>query len=486
MEQTERYIVAVDLGSSKMALSVALVNGDDVQILYYKERPSEGIRYSSVLNVTKAYNVFKDMILEAEEELGIKITQVVVGMPKYPVLQVVNTARETDRGEDADITREDVENLKRFAQNNYPLEDDKRLIYGAVAQSFSDGENFQVLEDDIIGMTGDVLEGNFKLFIGKKVYLDKIDQMMNKLGVPASRKYFTADTTARVVLTQAEMESGVALVDFGGGCTSVSIYYGNIMRHYSSIPFGGGNITEDITNECQLSSHLAENIKLAYGACLPEKLQSMSEKIIHIRSNSADPDSQLPVKYLSEIITCRVEEILMAIFYEIEKSGFADKLRSGIVVTGGVAQTANLGNLIYDLSGYKSRVGYPLRKFSFKGCDGIADTSATSAVGLIMAAKEDLGVACAIVSSDYASVLLNAEAEPKPEVNEMPGTVEPAEVVAETVEPAEAGNKEEDKKAEEKKKEKEKKPKKRMGWGDGFKKTIFGIVKSGSDEDDRA
>lgn len=115
MEQTERYIVAVDLGSSKMALSVALVNGDDVQILYYKERPSEGIRYSSVLNVTKAYNIFKEMILEAEEELGIKITQVVVGMPKYPVLQVVNTARETDRGEDADITREDVENLKRFA-----------------------------------------------------------------------------------------------------------------------------------------------------------------------------------------------------------------------------------------------------------------------------------------------------------------------------------------------------------------------------------
>ena len=68
----------------------------------------------------------------------------------------------------------------------------------------------------------------------------------------------------------------------------------------------------------------------------------------------------------------------------------------------------------------------------------------------------------------------------------MPGTVEPAAEVVETVEPEEAGYKEEDKKAEEKKKEKEKKPKKRMGWGDGFKRTIFGIVKSGSDEDDRA
>ena len=107
------------------------------------------------------------------------------------------------------------------------------------------------------------------------------------------------------------------------------------MRHYSSIPFGGKNITHDIKTECQISEALAENIKLAFVACMPEKLQSLSDKIIHIRSNSAEPDKQLPVKYLSEIITARIEEIIMAILYEIEKSGFADMLRSGIVVTGG-------------------------------------------------------------------------------------------------------------------------------------------------------
>jgi cell division protein FtsA len=96
---------------------------------------------------------------------------------------------------------------------------------------------------------------------------------------------------------------------------------------------------------------------------MPEKLQSLSDKIIHIRSNSAEPDKQLPVKYLSEIITARVEEIVMAILYEIENSGFADMLRSGIVVTGGCAKTANLGSFIFDLSGYKVRTGYPKMVF---------------------------------------------------------------------------------------------------------------------------
>ena len=397
MDIKDRHIVAIDLGTSKIALTVAKVNGSDVQIVYYKETPSSGIRYSSVFNATKVAEPLSKAIKAAEEELGIKITQAVVGMPKFPVRQETSTGKVQDRGMDKDITADDIADLKDFAQSLYPLQDPvKEAIYGAVAQSFSDGENFQIIENDIIGMTSDSLEGNFKIFIGKKTDLDRIDTVMNKIGVSPMRKYFTADSTAKVVLSEAEMENGVALIDFGGGCTSVSIYHGNIMRHYASIPFGGKNITSDIKSECQISDELAENIKLAFGACMPDKLQSLSEKTIHIRSNSAEPDKQLPVKYLSEIITARVEEILMAILYEIEQSGFADMLRSGIVVTGGCAGIANLGNFIYDLSGYRCRTGYPRPVFSFQGCEDIAETSATASIGLIMAATEEQAVSCAV------------------------------------------------------------------------------------------
>ena len=321
-------------------------------------------------------------------------------MPKYPIRQETNTGKLQDRGADTDITAGDIASLKAFAQDLYPLQDEKEAVYGAVAQSFSDGENFQIIEDDIVGMTSDVLEGNFKIFIGKKSDLNKVDTAMTKAGIAAMRKYFTADSTAKAVLHESEMENGVALIDFGAGCTSVSIYHGNIMRHYASIPFGGNNITHDIKTECQISEPLAENIKLAYGACMPEKLQSMSEKTIHIRSKSAAPDKQLPVKYLSEIITARVEEIMMAVLYEIHKSGFADMLRSGIVITGGCARIANLGSFVYDLSGYKVRTGYPKNIFSFQGCDGITDSSAATSIGLILAAKDDQTVSCAIAGEE--------------------------------------------------------------------------------------
>lgn len=396
MTNIEKHIVSIDLGTSKIAITVAQVEGSDVQIIYYKENPSAGIRYSGVYNVAQATEALQKAISSAEEELGIKITQAVVGVPKYPIKTEVAKQTITDRGETTDITTEDVEELKSFALSTYPhIDTNNEAIFGAVAQSFSDGENFQIIENDIVGMTSDVLEGYFKIFIGKQNDLKKINLVMERAGVIPVQKFFTADTTAKAVLYESEMETGVALVDIGAGSTSVSIYEGNVMRHYASIPFGGKNITDDIKNESEITERLAENIKLAFGACMPEKLLSLSEKVLHIRSINGDGDKTLPVKYLSEIITARVEEIIMAILYEIEKSGFADMLRSGIVITGGTAQIINISNFIHDISGYKVRTGYPKQLFSCSGCSGLSDTSAATSIGLIQAAR--YGLNCAIV-----------------------------------------------------------------------------------------
>lgn len=420
MEMTDRHIVAIDLGTSKLAVTVAKVTGSDVEIIYYKESSSDGIRYSSVSNVTRVAESITKAVKEAEEALGIKITQAVVGMPKFPVRQESNTAKVEDRGYATDITLEDIEELKSFAQNSYPLEHpDKESIYGAVAQSFSDGENFQIIENEIIGMASDTLEGNFKIFIGKKRDLYNIDTAMTKAGIAPTRKYFIADSTAKAILTDSEMENGVALIDFGAGCTSVSIYHGNIMRHYASIPFGGKSITNDIKSECLISERLAENIKLAFGACMPEKLQNLSEKVIHITSNTIDPDKQLPVKYLSEIITARVEEIMMAILYEIHDSGFADMLRSGIVITGGCAQMANLNSFVSEISGYSVKTGYPRKLFTGQNCEGINETAATPSLGLIYAAVNEQINCCQVeVKEVVAEEEIPEETTPEEGVNE--------------------------------------------------------------------
>ena len=428
METNEKHIVAIDLGTSKMALTVAKVNGNDKQIIYYKEAHSAGIKYSGVYNSVHASSPLSFLIKDAEESLGIKINQAVIGMPKFPIRQEANSGKVIDRGEDTEITAEDIEAIKRFAQETYPLKDPAHeAIYGAVAQSFSDGEYFQIIEDDIIGMTSDVLEGHFKIFIGRKRDLKNADNLLIKTGITSKKKYFTAETTAKAVLTELEMENGVALIDFGGGSTSVTIYHGNILRHYASIPFGGKNITNDIKTELQITERLAENIKLAYGACMPDKLQSLSEKVLHIKGNTAEQSKEVTVKYLSEIITARVEEIILAMLYEINESGLAENLRGGIVVTGGSSQTANLGMLIKQMSGYNVRIGHPLNMISCQDIEGICDTTAATSLGLIRAAIEDDCMNCAICDET-----IHTEVETP--VETVPVAEEPAEVVEQVVE----------------------------------------------------
>ena len=398
MSTTERYIAAADLGSSKVALSVAKVDGDDVQVIYYKEEPSDGVRYSCVIHPRRVAGPLQHLILDAETELNIKIRQIVAGLPRYEVRQESASAQMERSDSESLITREEVNAIKASAVDTYPVENAaKEVVYGAVAQSFSADDDFVgVSETDITGVTAEVIEGHFKLFVGARKPMSNLDRLFGELGVTLARKYFAPDAVASAILTDTERMNGVALVEIGAGVSSLSIYRGKVLRHYSSIPFGGRVITNDIAQECGFDERLAENIKLAYGACMPGKVQSLSDKILQIHDEETESFEQVSINYLSQIITCRVREILEAVLYHIRESGYADKLRSGVVLTGGGAKLINLALIMKEMSGFKVRIGMPRKQaFSAFGCPGIYETGAGEAVGMILEAKRDQRLNCA-------------------------------------------------------------------------------------------
>ncbi|MBP5486308.1 MAG: cell division protein FtsA [Bacteroidales bacterium] len=393
----ERYIASVDLGTSKTAVCVARIQDQDVQVIYYKESPSQGIRYSYVYNPRKVEDGLRMAITQAQQELKIKIQQVIVGLPRYFVRQETASASMVRTEPDSQISEGEVKTLKSMALEEYPLGDPKtEVIYGAVAQSFSTEDSLGELENDIVGMTAEKLEGNFKVFIGSRKHSVNIDNVFNGMGIAIAKKYFTPGITARAVLKEEQMENGVALIDIGAGVSSVTIFKGKIMRYYAAVPFGGNSITNDIKSECNFSFALAENIKKAYGACMPRKLSALGEKSIQIVDENDVPTAQVTVKYISEIISARMKEIIDALLYHIQISGYAaeDILRAGVVVTGGGAEMVNCANYIKELSGYSVKVGYPRRFFSCEGCPEAGETGAATSMGMIMAAKSDKMLNC--------------------------------------------------------------------------------------------
>lgn len=393
----ERYIASVDLGTSKLAVCVARIQDQNVEVIYYKESPSLGIRYSYVLIPGKVKEEVRKAISEAQQALRIKIQQVIVGLPRWYVRQETASASMTRPEPDDLIQESEIKALKSMALESYPLEDStKEVIYGAVAQSFSTEDSINEPENDIVGMAAETLEGNFKVFIGNRRYSSNIDSVFNDLGIAIAKKYFTPGITAKAVLKSEQMENGVALIDIGAGVSSVTIFKDKIMRFYAAIPFGGNSVTNDIKSECNFSFELAENIKKAYGACMPNKLSSLGEKSIQIVDEDGNTTAQVSVKYISEIITARMKEIIEALLFRIQESGFASEedLRAGVVVTGGGAELVNCANYIKELSGYTVKVGRPRKLFSCEGCQEASETSAATSMGMILSARNDRFLNC--------------------------------------------------------------------------------------------
>ena len=384
----EKYLAAIDLGSSKIGICVAHVQEHDVHIVHYREIPSEGIQSSAIYIPMLTAKAVKKAIASAEEELMIQIKSVVVGLPRNDVVQVTASATLDRENLEEYVSPEEVRGIKESALGTYPLPNPERqAIYGAVAQSFTIDEDFKLSEKEVVGTLTPTIEGNFKVFIGRRKAVQAIEKLFKGTGVSIQKKYFLPEVMAKASLSKEELKSGVALVDIGAGVTSISIYKGNIMRYYASIPFGGKTVSGDIETECSLDEDLSEKIKKRFGYCQPDKLGANNDKVLQIRLT--DPYREIPVRYISEIITARYKELIDAILFHVQESGLQNGLRGGIVLTGGAAEQNGLEAMVREMSGYNVRKGYPRPVFSAPLGVKVLCTSATAAVGMILAANDE-------------------------------------------------------------------------------------------------
>ena len=363
----DKKIVTIDLGTQSLKICVAHKSDDGKnEVIYCNDFPSAGIGHGKVMNTNKLSNAIRNAMDSVEKVAGIKVNQVMVPVQKYDI-------RESEHSftiplePNSCISEENVKVLGDMLWNEVSssLVEKNEEVFGIVPQSFNTDDEMNVGVNDIVGMMTENFTGRYKVYTGKKNSRNYIDAAMANAGISTVRSVFNPEDIGEAVLTDSEMDGGVALIDFGAGATSVSIFYAGALRHYGAIPFGGNSITDDIKNVCGIPEKLAENIKLGYGGCMPDRLLSLGEKKLRIINKENGSKTDVAIKYLSEIITARMKEIIEAMLYEIEKSGYKDNLKNGVVIVGGGANMLNLCTFIKELSGYTARIGSP-QKNHFK------------------------------------------------------------------------------------------------------------------------
>jgi cell division protein FtsA len=188
--------------------------------------------------------------------------------------------------------------------------------------------------------------------------------------------------SSEAVLTADEKEAGVALVDIGGGTTDIAVYYDDIIRHTAVIPFGGDVVTKDIKEGCSILQRQAELLKIQYGSALGDLAKE--EEVVSIPGISGREPKEISFKSLAYIIQSRMEEIFDAVIYEIENSGYFDRLSAGIVITGGGALLKHLPALVKFKTGMDVRIGYPTEHLASEVIKEVNHPMFSTSVGLIL------------------------------------------------------------------------------------------------------
>lgn len=383
MGKSEKIVAAVDVGSTKIVAVAGKKNEEGrIEILGFGKARSMGVKRGAVLNIDEAFSAIHQAIRQVEDAFGGDIEEVYVNIVGQQLKTLTNRG-ERYIGESRIVSEEDVEFL--FQQVKKVELPEGYKIYYTAPQLFTIDHEAGI--PNPVGMTGEKMEADFKLLVAPELYEHNLKLCFDRAGINIRRSMIDPLASSEILLSEDEKEAGVILLDIGGGTTKMAIYHDGVLCYSSLIPFGGNVITHDIKEGCAILARQAESLKVQFGQAMGDF--APEDKLVTIPGISGWEPKEISFKSLSFIIQARMEEIIEAFFYQVEKSGYMDKVGAGIVLTGGSALMPNLGQLIKFQTGMDVRKGIPKLKLGDNSWKELEDPRNATVLGLLLTALNE-------------------------------------------------------------------------------------------------
>jgi cell division protein FtsA len=296
------------------------------------EVPSQGISKGVVTALEDAVTAVSAGLEQAERQLGMPIEEAVVGIGGTHVnvmdaKGVVGVSRT-----DGEIRPEDVERVMesaRSAANPANYEILHVLPHGFVV----DGQGGIT---DPVGMHGIRIEASAHLVLGLAGSVRNMTKCVFRTGLDIASLVFGPLASATAVTNARERDLGVCVVNLGASTTSVIIFEEGNLIHAKVLPIGAEHITSDVAIGLRTSLDVAERIKLYNGSANPDVYGKQDE--IDMAEFGAESNEIVSLRYVSEIIQARTEEIFDKVEEELRVADRSGLLPAGAVLTGGGAK----------------------------------------------------------------------------------------------------------------------------------------------------
>jgi cell division protein FtsA len=354
-EQEDRVVVGLDIGTTKVCAIVASIDSQDrINILGVGKAPSDGLNRGVVVNIDKTVNAIKTAVEQAELSSGIEVTSVNVGIAGDHIRSMRSKGVITINNRGHEITMNDVDRLLEDCQQ-IMLPTDQQIIHVIPQEFVVDGQDGI---SDPVGMSGMRMEGEVHIITGLVSAAKNIYRCVERAGYQVADIILEPLASSYSILDDEEKEAGVVLVDIGGGTTDVAIFQDNTIRHTAVIAIAGKKVTDDIRVGLSVLDDQAEKLKREHGEAYIEMIQQ--DEAITVPGIAGRPPKEITKSILGKIIQARMEEILEIVAIEVKRSGYADSLSAGVVLSGGGSLIKNVCPLANEVLGMDAKIGIPL------------------------------------------------------------------------------------------------------------------------------
>lgn len=374
MNDASLYAVGIDIGTTKVRCVVGHIDSTTgvPTIIGAAEVPNNGMRKGTVVNLNGPAQAIDSALGEAERMSGHQVDAATISINGSHLLSTATDGMIAVGGSGHEIGDEDVARIEEVATlGKIPA---NRVVVEVVPHDYRlDGQsNIK----DPRGMTGTRLEVSANVVSVMAPSMTNLQKAVEMASVGPRAIIPAVLAAARAVLTEQQMENGVAVVDIGGATTSVAVYEEGDLQHLAVIPRGGIDITNDLAIGLKTDPEIAEKVKLQHGYAGKER----ANEAVQLKHDSET--LAFDTELIDEVIEARLEQIFELVNKELKKIGRASKLPSGVVLVGGSAKMKGIADYAKESLGLAAKLGKPA------GYGGVAEHTEepqyATAIGLML------------------------------------------------------------------------------------------------------
>lgn len=373
---TEQLIVGLDVGTSKIAVVVA-VRDDEGNLAFVDGTRAEslGIRNGVIVNMQDATEAIERAIYEVEERSGRRITAACISVGGQHLSSQNTRGSTTITPVGREIGRDDIDRAIAAARATVRLGDNSEILHEIPRAYMVDG---QTGVQDPYGMAGFQLEVETHYSIGTSTILQNLLKCVREAHV-TPEMVVAAPLAAGEAIRDAYSDAQcLAVVDIGAETTGLVLYVNDAIWLSEVLPLGGATFTRELAAQLKLPLSAAEELKLRHGHCDP---RAVGEYELVDMPQSVAIDAVLPraeiVRILNERICVLGDELGQRI-RQARRVGVDPEI---VVLTGGGADLAGIDTLLMNLLETPVHRGAP---GDIRGLPPVMESPAfATAIGLI-------------------------------------------------------------------------------------------------------